>query len=454
MKNFKNIILKLGVFSLLIISSCKKSFYTDANINPNAPPSVTPASLLSSAEGGLAYTQGGTFALFTSLFSQQIQGTAQQAAAYYSYIVTSQDLDDPWSTWYTNVMASCKDLMTQADAKGYNEYSGIARLLMAYSLQVNVDVWGDLPYSQAFQGVANLTPAYDKASALYSTISGLVDDGIAKLNATPGNIVPGSKDDRIYSGSAAKWIKFGHAIKARLAIHQSKNSPAMATTALSEIASSFASNADNAQYIFGTTETSSNPWYQFNEERSGYVSYAGSTLASILTSLNDPRYSIYIDSANDASGFGLAAYYGGLSSPVELISNDELLFVTAEAYLRTGNAAGAQTAYTSAITANMTKLGVDSASITSYLAAHGTLPTVTADAIDTVAQQEYLALYLNPEAWTLWRRTGSPSLTPVAGTNGVPRRFRYPQTEYFYNASNVNAEGIVTLWAPKLFWDN
>jgi hypothetical protein len=76
--------------------------------------------------------------------------------------------------------------------------------------------------------------------------------------------------------------------------------------------------------------------------------------------------------------------------------------------------------------------------------------TSVADAIASVATQEYIALYLNPEAWTLWRRTGAPELTPIAGTNGIPRRFLYPQSEYSLNGTNTPQ---ATLFSPKIFWD-
>ena len=73
------------------------------------------------------------------------------------------------------------------------------------------------------------------------------------------------------------------------------------------------------------------------------------------------------------------------------------------------------------------------------------------NAIAQIATQAYLALYLNPEAWTTWRRTNVPALTPFTGS-GVPRRLLYPQTEYSYNKNNVPAS--VTVLSPKIFWDN
>ena len=142
---------------------------------------------------------------------------------------------------------------------------------------------------------------------------------------------------------------------------------------------------------------------------------------------------------------------GQVNSPVEFITYDELLFAKAEATLRSsGDVATAEGYYKAAIQANMEKLGVSGANITTYLAANGILPVGVDAAIAKVAEQEYLALYLNPEVWTLWRRTNVPALTPVTGAN-VPRRLLYPQSEYSYNGGNV--PGSVTLFTPKVFWD-
>lgn len=436
---FISLITVLGV-------SCKKSFFSNVNnnINAPAPSSITPSVMVSTVEGTLAYTQGGDISRYTSLMTQQTIGVSRQAQGYYGYIFTSVDFDSPWGNMYTSVLENDKTFMQIADARGDNAYGGIARILLAYALQLTVDMWGPVPYSQAFQGQLQLQAGYDNDKVLYDTISTLISTGIAKLSdANPGISVPGT-EDVIYGGDASKWIAFGHAIQARLYIHQSKGNPAMATNALTEIAASFTSNADNAQYIFGNTETSANPWYQFNEQRTD-ISFATSPLGETLSSSADPRYPILIDEANDN-----LLYYGNINSPVEFITYDELLFMKAEATLRSGGTvAAAQPIFHDAIRANMEKLGVAPADITTYIAAKGTLTGTADEAIAKIAAEEYIALYLNPEAFTLWRRTGSPALTPVAGAN-VPRRFLYPQTEYSYNGKNVPQ---ATLFSPKIFWD-
>ncbi len=437
----------------LAFASCKKSFFTDANINPNAPAAVIPSTLLTTVEGALAYSQGGDMSRYTQYFTQQTLGAFNQSSAYYSYVITSQDVDNLWGNLYTSVMENNDTLMKISDERGYNRYSGISRVLMAYTLQITVDCWGSIPYSNAFKGLSlSFASTYDKDSDLYNTtILNLLDSGIARLsNSSAGSSVPGG-EDVIFNGSASNWIKFAHAIKARIYLHQSKNSAAMAANALTEIASAFTSNGDNAQYIFGDASTANNPVFQFNDQRA-YTDYPSGTLAATMDSLQDPRYLKFFDSTySDFDGVGIGTYYGNTTSPVEFISFDELLFAKAEAILRSGGTvAAAQNSYDSAITMNMTKLGVAPADIATYIAANGTLSTNVATAIGQVASQANIALFLNPEAWTTWRRTGYPALTPVSG-NAIPRRILYPLTETNYNGANTPAS---TLFTTKIFWDN
>jgi len=450
MKQHKFLLLTAFAIAMMFGTSCKKSFFTDVNNNPDAPASVGEANYLPSIEAGIAYTQGGDLSRFTSLLDQQTFGASRQVQGYYEYTLAEGDFDNLWSNLYETCMNNNLLLIQEADGDGNNEYAGIARLLMAYSLQLTVDNWGDIPYSQAFQGVNNLHPTYDKAADVYTAILGLIDDGIAKLNdPSPGGLLPGD-DDVIYGGDASNWILFGHALKARLYIHQSKNNPSMAQNALDEANQSFTDNSQNGAFVFGTSETNANPWYQFNEQR-GDVSFSGSTLAAQLLATNDPRYTVFIDSANDFSGFGLAAYYGAINAPVEFITYDEIDFIKAEATLRaTGDFGAATTSYNDGVTDNMAKLGVDSAAAATYLAANP-LPTGSVDgAIAQIGAQEWIALYLNPEEFSTWRRINSPNLTPVNGGE-VPRRLLYPSNERSYNGANTPVSNLFT---PKLFWDN
>jgi hypothetical protein len=454
----ESLIIFLIALSLIEVS-CKKSFFTEANTNPNAPDSskITPSALLPTVEAALAYTQGGDFARFAGLYDQQFLGYSNQAAAYYRYAVTTADFDSPWGNLFTSVLENAKVMQHIADSGKNNAYSGISRILLAYALQLGVDCWGKIPYSQAFQGNENFHPTYDDDKELYDTIKSLINVGIIQLNdPNPGVLTP-SVEDFIYGGNADNWIKFGHAIKARLYIHQSKGNTVMADSALTEVAESFSDGTTNAVYPFkGNTETTANPVYQFNEQRTD-IDFGSGAFATYLESLNDPRLNIFLTpDYSDVNGVGIGDYYGSRTAPVEFITYEELSFIQAEAILRSGGGvSNAQTSYQTAIQANMNKLGVSSLDASTYIMANGALSTSIDTAIEEVAFQEYISLFLNPEAWTLWRRTQSPNLTPVSGTNGIPRRFLYPQTEYTLNSANVPIpESGNTSFAPKIFWDN
>ncbi len=226
----------------------------------------------------------------------------------------------------------------------------------------------------------------------------------------------------------------------------------MAVKALQEANLSFTENSDNAAFGFGNAATAANPVYQFNQQRLD-IDYADGAFVGYLNSLTDPRLLKYITpDYSDVNGAGISDRYGAISAPVEFITFEEMQFVKAEAELRSnGDYATAQVYFQDGIRASMEKLGVSQNDADIYIAANGILPvTGINDAIAKVSLQEYLALYLNPESFTLWRRTGEPALTPISGTNGIPRRFLYPQSEFSLNSANVPQ---ATLYSPKIFWD-
>lgn len=470
----KNRINKIALFSIMVMllaaTSCKKSFFSEVNNNPNSPDpnKVAPNVLLPVVQASLAYTVGGELSRYASLITQQTTGFSNQAEAYYGYTFTTNDFDNVWGNLYTSVLLNNAKIREISDAKGYKLYGGISRVLTAYTLQLIVDNWGAAPYSQALKGDGNSKPSFDGAQGLYDTIQNLLNRAIVLMSdPNPGVITPGA-DDFMYGGDAAKWIKFAHALKARIYIHQSKGNATMANNALAEVALSFGSANDNAIFRFGNSPTTANPVYQFNQQRFD-LDYPFSTLATELDANSDPRYNVWMDpNYGDENFVGMKPYYGSINSPVEFITYDELLFIKAEATLRSGGGIPtAQTAYQAGISENMKKFtamniakyALDSTysitqdQIDDYIAANGTLPGTVNAAIDQVAKETFTALYLNPEAWTLWRRTGVPALDATTGIGDpIPRRLLYPQSEISNNGANTPTS--ITVFTPKIFWDN
>ena len=102
-------------------------------------------------------------------------------------------------------------------------YLATAMILKAYAFQNLVDIWGDVPYSEAFktnEGI--LKPKFDKQQAIYEDLILKLDAAIKLIQNAPAaaNAVPASSDI-LYKGNMALWAKFANTIKLRMLVHQS-----------------------------------------------------------------------------------------------------------------------------------------------------------------------------------------------------------------------------------------
>lgn len=445
---------------MLAASSCKK--FLDVNDNPNAPTSVSPKVLLPSAEGSIAYTQGGDISRFTGIMSQYITGYSRQFFGYSRYIMTEEDFNNLWNNLYSGGMEDLHSISTYADAHPgqYTTYQAIANIMMAYTMGMTTDLFGNIPNSEAFMGNDNLKPAYDSQQDIYASLQTMLASAIDSLNNEPGDDVETPyAEDFVYNGDVASWINFANALRARFYIHLSAlPGNTGAQDALDVLAQGgFTSNADLARFPFSSNAHS--PWYQYIEQRDDITYSAdedgvGNFLSNTMSANNDPRYGIYIDVNGDYWGGGyLGPYYSADNSPVFFMTYAEQKFIEAEALLRTTqDPAQAQTAFTDAVQASMDQVGVDATSSAAYIAGLGNLSSNVDTAMSQIMYEKYVADYLHPESWTDWRRTGYPALTPNSGViSEIPRRLIYPTNERLYNPNADNANS--NLLTPRLWWD-
>ncbi|MEZ4886883.1 MAG: SusD/RagB family nutrient-binding outer membrane lipoprotein [Chitinophagales bacterium] len=472
MKNIKIITLLTFILSIFIFTSCQegddKWINSDINIDPNNPSDVTVNLLLPTTQGGLAYLMGGDIGRYNSLLTQHVGGLSRQHAGIDQYRLTEADVNNAWRfNLYSGPLFDLNTIIIKAGEEGSPHFVGAAKVLMALGLGITTDLWGDIPYSQAFQGAANLTPAYDTQEQIYGTINTLLTEAVSDLGSTSN--VRALSGDLIYGGSKSAWQKAANALKARYAIHLSKVNGASAyTAALAAIdAGAFASNADDMEFSFGSPATEQNPWYQFLNQRQGDIAM-GAFFVDLMKSINDPRLPVFAADKVDRAGtpdddsdddyFGspagvpnekssqLGAYYGSPSSPVPMMSYVEQKFIEAEAAFMTGNLQRAATAHNDAIIASINKFGVfDQA----YVDAQASETSASLN-LQKIMTHKYIALYTQSETWTDWRRTGIPALQPSSGQN-IPIRWPYPQDQRLYN--NENLPSGITIFSPPLWWD-
>jgi hypothetical protein len=233
----------------LLAVSCKK--FLDINTDPNNPVAVEVSKLLPTTQRTLADAlsmdeQNGGLSEILAVYTHQM--TTREEADKYGITGVDVNIQTAWSKLFSStanpgstfpvygVMQNLEDIIAKATAAGNLRYAGIAKILKAYTYSVAVDVFGDVPFSEANklkEGI--LYPKFDDDAAVYESLFALINSGIADLNNTAANPqVPGA-DDLIYSGNVARWVKAANTIKLKLytQIRKVKNVTAEVTALLS-----------------------------------------------------------------------------------------------------------------------------------------------------------------------------------------------------------------------------
>ncbi|MBD2756872.1 SusD/RagB family nutrient-binding outer membrane lipoprotein [Spirosoma validum] len=482
---------------VLISSSCDT--FLDINTSPNNLLTAPISQVLTSAAVNVGFTGGSDLSRFSNLLVQQFAGQAgpgTQTSIYQTYVIQPTDVNNVYGSIYATTLSDLDYVIS--NSTGSPHYSGIAKILKAYSFQQVLDTFGDIPYTEAGLGTANTQPKFDDDEQVYRQLFTLLDQGISEVSATQSALSP-TANDVIFAGDRTKWAKFANTLKLRLLLHYSEKDNAYLKQQMTALIGSnvqfMQSNSDNFQMTFGTDVGKQNPIYQFDVSRADYL-FPNSFLVNLMNTNTDPRRPRYFtpfpyttnlaqaqykgstpgdDQSINYSRFGEYLFgartnttttitpnaQGGITStviqysgsaPVRMLTFAEYNFIRAEAALRFQVTGDAQTFYQAGIRASMQAAGVADADITSYLARRGTLTGTAAQQLQQLIEEKYVAnLSVSVENWTDWRRTGYPAIRPVA--NGVitqiPRVLYYPQSE---TDRNLNTPKRASL-TERVFWD-
>ena len=467
----KNLIIPISLlFVLIVTGGCKK--YLDINKNPNAADAPPIAGLLANTTNLTGYN----VYYLSNYTSYYVQYLASPSVSSSTDTYQQVDPSTAWGSIY-NVLTDLYDMRNLADEKGLSAYAGVADILTAINLSMGSNVWGDMPYSEAFVGVSNLSPKFDDQKALYDTCLNLLDKGIAIMQdpALAGQLDEAS--DFIHGGSNAAWVKTAYAMKARMLNQVSKTGQYDANAVLSALGNAYASNVDDAQV---TQFLVRNPWAQ------AAINNAGLNLDAWLSSyfvnaangntygVFDPRLAqitdttMFHDYRGTPNGAGYQGtrntdhaqcyldvdkWYSSTNSPLQIITYPECLFMKAEAALRNNDMTTAYDAYLAGITADMTKLNVPADSINNYLSKPEVAVGAANLTLSLIMKEKYVACFLMPVTWDDMRRFDYSykdfSLPANATLSTFIRRMDYPGSETTRNGLNVpNVSRTDHLW-----WD-
>ncbi|MBK8290870.1 MAG: SusD/RagB family nutrient-binding outer membrane lipoprotein [Flammeovirgaceae bacterium] len=276
---------------LFVVTSCD-IFDLDINTDPNNPTAVTPDLLLPS----VMYNASANFAGGVNSNSHGFVGAIASADDFNLSVTSYTGL---WANLYTGSLKDLDEVIKfTTNAGNLPGYLGVAQVLKAYYSSLLVDLWGDVPYFEAWNGNnladPNRNPVYDGGSAIYDDCFALIDAALVNLAAVdPTNMASG---DAMYGGSRTKWIAAANSLKLKLLMQTSKvrdNKAAIAAVLGQPL---IATTADDWQFQFGKTLNPDNrhPWYQnaYTGAENGY-NYMSQQMMYEMFRDGDPRFPFY-----------------------------------------------------------------------------------------------------------------------------------------------------------------
>lgn len=482
MKSLKYIV--LSALCTICLVGCED--FLDVNVTKDVPTSVSIDQLLpvvtfyasqicyDHAEYGVYMSQ----ALTTSSKSQT--GSYPYSQGWEFLGVNRHPM---WRRHFYDLGTNISKLNELAEENGSYNYVLIGRTIMLQSTMFTTDVFADMPRSEAYKATS---PKYDSQQEVYDWMFQEADELVSlyqdkNWTNNPKALPISEKTDRIYQGDMKKWAAYAKALRCRLWLRKLPNwdnTPATCQkiiTMVDEVLNDPAWQEPRYNYPGGKSEQNC-PWGPYAPVINSWESRANRLVSSIpttffasailgcydysTTSYNshvryalDPRAEkIMTPRAADKkvamrwleSNIGMdvsykLTYYPDLFAAeghnpytqnngyIALITEEELLFIKAEAQYWAGDKAGAYETVKTAVEKNMDRYGVgDYATMTKDQKNcydrfwEVRLPGATEFTIADLMQQKYVAMYLQPEQWTDLRRYNYSSKTNGIFYDGVP----------------------------------
>lgn len=497
MKKIK-LILPLIAFTLF---SCDN--YLDVNDSPNNPSAdqITPNLSLSGVQNNsyrvLVQRMNELGNVFMNNWGANVNSFTGGYAEEFGITMSNNFYEDIWNSLYRNTY-EFSNIINHPSAD-YDNHKAIAKIMKSFYFQYLVDIYGDIPYTEAHQGVNNVNPSYDDDQAIYRDLIVQLDSAIDMINNAPSNTIAVGSEDVMLGGDMNAWIKFANTVKLRILLREATKAETDAATA-TYLNDQFAlldqnfvdenitinpgySNASNAQQ---------NPWmnlmqnldeddityrtaYNFRRA-SAYIAgrlnsnpidprrgrlftlIGGSVVGVLQGDSSQPTGTAPADLSKLGPGLVINSAQDGY---VMLLA--ESLLLQAEAAERGYITGDPQALFDAAVIASCLQLGVTQANADAYLSnvnsVDGKGYTASANKIEAIMYQKSIALNgINGlEAWIEYTRTGLidniPMPMPGASPTGKkPLRLMYPTSELASNSANVPAQSVNDVFTTGPFW--
>jgi hypothetical protein len=503
----KQVFIWLILAALTSIAGCKKGTFDINSPNPNSlsPSTVGPKYYLSSSLAGTAdLMYGGSAGAFTGPDILNVwmgywgySGGYTPSPILVTYQLTSTVGTANWDNAYLNLKNYNVIQTISADDPNLANYKAISLIMQSFVFQRVVDLYNDVPYTEAFSS-SNLTPAYDKGSDIYRSLVSKIDSSVMIIKAAQANTDaenPGEYDV-LFNGDMDKWIRFANTVKLKLLMRltETADGPGYITSNLSGLTT--------ADFLGEAEDAGVNPGYSTaanNQENPYYLNVATTVTGSAGTnanywranmygvnfysSNNDPRInyfyalnkagkirgrklgSVEANEGNDnISGVNGPGNAKGPDQSAVILGAFESFFLQAEAVQRGYLQGDAADLFKKAVEQSFNLLGVPDAlaAADAYISQpnnENVNYAASTNKLKTIITQKWAACnsFDALESYSDWRRLKIPVDIPVSDYPGsqathIPYRLLYPESESSYNSSVFAKEGNIDIFNSKIFW--
>lgn len=493
---------------VLLLSSCDN--FLDINENPNYPSDVSAELLLTSSQAAITNVYCADWGLIGSFWSQHWaqNNTSSQYKIYESYAISSNTnvIERSYRAMFVDGLSDNEIFLKKVEES--EDWGGylMGAVIKAYGFQYLVDLYGNVPYTEAFLGAEKLNPVIDKGEDIYADIYALLVDALSKDYSS---YVPDfyELNDLIFESNLDDWQAFANSLRLRILLRQYDANTAFATEEITKLLADL--EAENIYLLdkdvmvdnFEDADSKSNPLYESDQRQLNTTNNlkACITFTSYLEANSDPRLDILFTPVN-GKYYGLVPGSYNVPStefeapkliaspvveatmPVYWMTYAESELLIAEAYLRLGNTAKAQAYYESGVSESFTRMGVD---IGDLLAGAYAFPTTGfEDQLKAIIMQKWVDAAdggRGIESHIERVRTGYPAESAISdqisegyvvpgdyvpgtliyskkGTSGgvLPRRFPYADSELNFNsnAAEYKALSDADVILQYVWWKN
>ncbi|MGB8703544.1 MAG: SusD/RagB family nutrient-binding outer membrane lipoprotein [Gillisia sp.] len=494
MKKINYVILSLII--ALGVSSCDNTDFGDINDNPNGTMEPNPSGLLAGAIMEYATITGRDYLNRPTLYVQyQSQVTyttesrySENQASWYAYYVTILENLQQVISYAENPDNQGVDLNNQGAPENQ---IGVAKIMEAVVMKRVTDTYGDVPFSEGFAGLDNLTPAYDKQEDIYKTLISQVKEARDMMDESAA----GPTGDILLDGNITKWKKFANSLLLQMSLQLSNQFPDPSGYAATEF------NAALTDPNGVLEEVNDEPWFKYQNLASFQNPWTGNRTRDYFLSAEfvdalqgddteynptsnhtfDSRLSVYARSTTKEgvpygyageSGAGknqMSIYfwdYKNFTSPLPAFTASYTYLMRAEAGAIGWTSEDAQAMLTTGIEKSYATLdyhyGTDISGDAEAYATARLADAASVGILQVIGEEKWVALYGQGfDAWAEWRRTGFPNLTPATdflNSGEIPTRYDYPSEESGLNSSNY-ATGVSGLTPAEdvntshVWWD-